>query len=212
MVHGNLRMFLIYEVGVLGGALNFVLSGGGQGALVGCSGGVYTIIGMHWAELLINWGNEHRGFFNHWTRLVFLSAFLALDLCLYVTEHSEVTSYTAHSGGFLTGLVVGVLVLDNLEVTWCEARVLVPGTAVFAAGVLVWSVVNYTLHFPPEGYFWPVEKDSCCVQLVECGGLAEEDYTDFTCFDSVDVYRRNGKQLFDTCAEFVAYRDELNSK
>lgn len=60
----------MYELGVVGGALCFVLIGGGQGALVGCSGGVYAIFGIQIAELLMNWGNENRGFLNHWTRLL----------------------------------------------------------------------------------------------------------------------------------------------
>ena len=44
--------------------------GGGHGALVGCSGGVYAIFGMHVAEIIINWDLQHKGIMNHWTRLM----------------------------------------------------------------------------------------------------------------------------------------------
>ena len=39
-----------------------------------------------------------------------------LDFFLYYTDPSESTSYTAHVGGWVIGLIMGVLLLDNLEV------------------------------------------------------------------------------------------------
>ena len=45
MVHGNLMFGFIYCCGVYGGALVFSVVGGGHGALVGASGGVYSIFG-----------------------------------------------------------------------------------------------------------------------------------------------------------------------
>jgi hypothetical protein len=44
-VHGSLRFGLIYELGVVIGALTFVVMDGGTYSLVGCSGGVYCIFG-----------------------------------------------------------------------------------------------------------------------------------------------------------------------
>ena len=40
MVHGDLKFFVMYELGVIGGSMNWVLIDGGQGGLVGASGGV----------------------------------------------------------------------------------------------------------------------------------------------------------------------------
>lgn len=101
MVHGNLRFMLLYQLGVVGGALCYAVVsaasaslallgclacgvrheeppapclrscaqlGGGHFSLVGASGGVYSIFGMHFAELLLNWDSQKKGFFNHWTR------------------------------------------------------------------------------------------------------------------------------------------------
>jgi len=45
MVHGNWRFALAYELGVINGAFTWVLTTGGHGAVVGCSGGVYCIFG-----------------------------------------------------------------------------------------------------------------------------------------------------------------------
>ncbi len=61
LVHGNFRFGLIYELGVVGGAVAYATIGGGSGALVGCSGGVYCIIGMMVAEIVINWDVASKG-------------------------------------------------------------------------------------------------------------------------------------------------------
>ena len=100
MVHGNLRFALLYFLGVFGGALTFTVVGGGHGAMVGCSGGVYSIFGMHVAEIIINWDLQHKGIMNHWTRLMVIAFVLAVDFYLYYTSPSEVT----HTDFFCTPL------------------------------------------------------------------------------------------------------------
>lgn len=205
MVHGNLRFFLMYQVGVLGGALAFVLFGGGQGALVGCSGGVYCIFGIHVAELLMNWGSENKGLLNHWTRLLILGTLLGLDAYLYTSGPSATTSYTAHIGGFMTGAVFGVLVLDNLEVTDLERYLITPFTVCFAVAMVSWATYNYAGVFPPEAFFYTVPKDSCCVQLLTCVGLAPDDYGLFDCANRVDVTTGNGRSVLEHCGAFLEY-------
>ena len=56
--------------------------GGGHGALVGASGGVYAIFGMHVAEIIINWDVASKGIMNHWTRLMVIGFILGLDAFL----------------------------------------------------------------------------------------------------------------------------------
>jgi membrane associated rhomboid family serine protease len=130
LVHGNLRFGLIYELGVIGGAIAFATMGGGGGALVGCSGGVYCIIGMMVAEIIINWDVSSKGLMNHWTRLVIIAIVLIVDFYLYFFERSESTSYSAHIGGFAVGMLIGILTLDNIEVSWFEKWLLMPITQV----------------------------------------------------------------------------------
>jgi len=82
MVHGQTKFFMLYEMGVIAGVLCFVSIGGGHGQLLGSSGGVYSIIGMHLAEILINWDLDSKGIMNHWTRLVILATFIGIDLVM----------------------------------------------------------------------------------------------------------------------------------
>jgi len=87
----------------------YAVVGGGHGALVGASGGVYAIFGMHVAEIIINWDVAAKGIMNHWTRLVVISTILVVDFALYYASPSETTSYTAHIGGWVVGMVLGIV-------------------------------------------------------------------------------------------------------
>jgi hypothetical protein len=150
-----------YELGVVGGSLCFVLIGGGQNSLVGCSGGVYAIFGIHIAELVMNWGSTNKGILNHWTRLLIMGCLLGLDFYLYMTGPEHTTSYTAHVGGFLMGAAMGIVFLQNLEVTWLEDRVIVPGAYFLTAVILIWACTHYAVYWPPEVRLWSVGLALC---------------------------------------------------
>jgi hypothetical protein len=64
MVHGSIRFGFIYQLGVIGGALAFAVVDGAHGAVVGCSGGVYCIFGMHLAEVIMNGDADNKGVLN----------------------------------------------------------------------------------------------------------------------------------------------------
>ena len=219
MVHGNFRFMIMYELGVVGGSLCFVLMGGGQGALVGCSGGVYAIFGIQVAELIMNWGNENRGILNHWTRLGIMSMILGLDFYGYYAQRSHSTSYTAHGGGFTVGLVIGVLTLENLEVTALERYVITPAALCLAIVLFAWSVHSYVSSFPPEA-LWPPTYDSCCFQMLSCQNdnpldLENRDFKEYTCKGSYDdtgdwqyeIRAGDTRTVLDTCAEILAFKD-----
>mmetsp|Transcript_26006 Transcript_26006/g.47424 ORF Transcript_26006/g.47424 Transcript_26006/m.47424 type:complete len:790 (-) Transcript_26006:314-2683(-) len=211
MVHGNIRFFFMYELGVVAGSLCFVLIGGGQGALVGCSGGVYAIFGMHVSELIMNWGSTNKGLLNHWTRLLVMAIILGLDFYLHEVNPSATTSYTAHVGGFLGGAVMGIVLLDNLEVTWLESHFILPGAWAFAIAITAWAVYNYSYYFPPEAQIWPVDENTCCVQLQNCvndvtsAELDEDEFGFFRCISGTYVTKQNGRTLLEHCSDFVEY-------
>jgi len=111
-------------------------------------------------ELIMNWGSTNKGLLNHWTRLLVMAIILGLDFYLHEVNPSATTSYTAHVGGFLGGAVMGIVLLDNLEVTWLESHFILPGAWAFAIAITAWAVYNYSYYFPPEVYH---NKNYCTV-------------------------------------------------
>lgn len=135
-LHGHFRMALMFNAGVLGGALcNFL--GDGHTPVVGCSGGVYALIGIQIADLIMNWRQKKFRL----PTLLFLVILIGADLLSTVTSISEGTSHWAHAGGAISGFLMGILMVKNLR--WhCHERVffvmaLVLGLA-WVSGCLAW--------------------------------------------------------------------------
>ena len=55
--HGSRRMFFMFNVGVFGGAC-CVLVWDVHRPVVGMSAGMYALLGMHAADLILNWGQK----------------------------------------------------------------------------------------------------------------------------------------------------------
>lgn len=54
LMHGSLRVALMFNIGVVGGAMCYSVNDA-HTVVVGCSGGCYALIGTHIADLLMNW-------------------------------------------------------------------------------------------------------------------------------------------------------------
>mmetsp|Transcript_70584 Transcript_70584/g.228622 ORF Transcript_70584/g.228622 Transcript_70584/m.228622 type:complete len:559 (-) Transcript_70584:67-1743(-) len=175
-LHGNLRMFLMYNIGVFGGAMCYIV-GDAHKAVVGMSGGCYSLIGMQCADLFINWKQKK---FRKPT-VLFLVILASVDIVTYVTAlGSDNASHTAHVGGFIAGVLIGILVAKNLVVEGYE-RVVQAITLVVGLLLLLWVVIWLASMNPPrniqESYGWcwlrqvwdptlfPAERWTC----VKCG-------------------------------------------
>ena len=67
---------------------------------------MYTLTGVHIANLVLNWADMQKGITgNHWTRLFLLLLFFGYEAVVYVASPTENLSYSAHLGGALAGLV-----------------------------------------------------------------------------------------------------------
>jgi len=206
MVHGNVRFFMLYQLGVLGGALFYAVLGGGHFSLVGASGGVYSIFGMHFAELLLNWDSQKKGVFNHWTRLLVLGTVMGLDLFSYYRSRSESTSYSAHAGGWLVGCIFGTIFMQNFEVQWYERWFLLPLAKITGFLLAVFCVGWYILIYPPEAAFAKETDIPCCHQLLDCDAIPREDYSSlFRCVDAgTTVLSAATSIALSSCSEFRA--------
>ena len=93
--------------------------------VVGASGGVYCILGIHSANLVLNWNIMNKSVFNHWARLLILSLLMSLDwYSWYLEGASSSCSYSAHMGGWGTGLCLGFMFLRSFGVqAKCERYV-----------------------------------------------------------------------------------------
>lgn len=134
------RLCLMYNTGVLGGALWFFALDG-HGAVVGCSGGCYALIGIHLADLLMNWDSKK---FKKQT-VAFLIIMCIVDFTVIMVSHPEGTSHSAHIGGAVMGLVIGVLLCKNKVVEIYE-RVIEVEVAVAGAGLLIAAFVWIGIH------------------------------------------------------------------
>ena len=149
-----------------------------------------------------------------------MSTILGLDFYGYYAARSGSTSYTAHVGGFLMGLVIGILTLENLEVTCFERWFITPLAICVAVVILAWSMHTYAAHIPPEAQIWDPKYDTCCVQLLNCQedtNLRQSEFSAFECkgkFDDSGEYfyelrEQDSGVVLETCNEVLEYRDSI---
>ncbi|CAI4228814.1 unnamed protein product [Auanema sp. JU1783] len=109
------RVILVYIGGVIAGSL-LVTIVDPYVYLAGASGGVYAILAAHLSELIMNW-NEME--FNY-IRALILFIMIGSDAGFaayqrFFTDRTEKVSHLSHLGGFVAGLLLGVLLLRNFR-------------------------------------------------------------------------------------------------
>jgi len=147
--HGSWRFAGIFNIGVLCGSLGFIVSNP-HAKVVGMSGGCYALMGMHLADLLINFAEKkYRSI-----TILGLLTLACVDVASYALKTGDdTTSYSSHIGGVTGGLLFGVLFQRNLRVRKCE-RVLQVISAVVAAMAIVFCLMWF-LHWPPRS-IWDI--------------------------------------------------------
>eukprot|EP00928_Gymnodinium_smaydae_P057040 TRINITY_DN4030_c0_g1_i1.p1 TRINITY_DN4030_c0_g1~~TRINITY_DN4030_c0_g1_i1.p1 ORF type:complete len:495 (-),score=136.35 TRINITY_DN4030_c0_g1_i1:48-1451(-) len=110
-MHGWWRLAIMFNVGVFGGAACYFVADA-HISVVGCSGGCYSLIGIHAADLIINW---HQKRFRLPT-IVLLLALVGSDLLTYNLSEPGKKSNAAHFGGAVAGFCIGILFCDNQTV------------------------------------------------------------------------------------------------
>ncbi|CAI2723327.1 unnamed protein product [Schistosoma spindalis] len=129
IVHKFWRVGLVYLLGVIAGSLAhsvsdpFVL-------LAGASGGCYALIGAHLATVIMNWDIMQEGWLKDplnfissgVVRLILIILLgggdtgLAIYARLKNPDKRTRVGFSAHFGGFIAGLLLGVVILRNLKV------------------------------------------------------------------------------------------------
>eukprot|EP00928_Gymnodinium_smaydae_P053906 TRINITY_DN37797_c0_g1_i1.p1 TRINITY_DN37797_c0_g1~~TRINITY_DN37797_c0_g1_i1.p1 ORF type:complete len:462 (-),score=88.57 TRINITY_DN37797_c0_g1_i1:113-1498(-) len=142
-MHGWWRMAVMFNVGVVGGACAYFVADS-HNSVVGCSGGCYSLIGIHVADLIMNWSQKKFRL----PTILLIGSLIAVDLVSYYYSQSEGKSNAAHFGGAVAGLCIGVLVCENKVVKKCE-RYLMMGIFIF--GMLLTNFCLVWLYYQNAG-------------------------------------------------------------
>ncbi|KAF3852263.1 hypothetical protein F7725_005618 [Dissostichus mawsoni] len=173
MVHGALRIGLVYVCGVLAGSLAVSVTDM-TAPVVGSSGGVYALVSAHLANVVMNWSGMKCQFklFRMAMALVCktknkpcLHCVFSVSLCLLSVsvEFGRAVwlrfyppafppcpnpSFVAHLGGVMVGLTLGVVVLQNYEQRLQEQSLFWIFFCVYTLFVLCavfWNIFAYSL-------------------------------------------------------------------
>jgi len=140
-IHGHLRIALMFNVGVMGGACCYFLNDA-HTTVVGCSGGCYALVGIHFADLLINW--KQKKFRIPVLFLIFV--LIAVDVGSYLMSMgSGQVSHSAHVGGAIAGCIIGCMVGKNLKVELWERFLIGVMSCIglfLTSTCLVWLIVQ----------------------------------------------------------------------
>ncbi|XP_071154383.1 rhomboid-related protein 1-like isoform X1 [Mytilus edulis] len=132
LVHKWWRVLLIYVLGVIAGSLAHSVTDVDV-ALAGASGGCYALIGAHIASVIVNWkemnyqcteGSLLRFLCSAPIRLTVLLVLSVGDTGLaiyrrYFEEEVTKVGISAHIGGMIAGLLLGIPILKNVNIlTW----------------------------------------------------------------------------------------------
>jgi len=111
--HGTGLTALMYNVGVVGGGLAWMLLDPDTKAY-GASGGGYALLGMHLADLIMNWKQKKFRY------LVFLmlAAIVGVETAGYISSvqgDASNIAHSAHAGGLVSGLLIGMMLTRNID-------------------------------------------------------------------------------------------------
>ena len=197
MVHGHRTLLLVYQFGVALGALTCAFTDIHR-AVVGASGGVYTLIGLHTADVLLNF----RAMADHVRRALralLCTAVPALDLLVYVYYYNDSsTSYSAHGGGLVAGFLLGLALLDPVADTKLHTYGVRPLAALALVAYFLFAFGWQQSTYPPKYLYngrpwrrssWGKEDpdSSCCWQLQDCTDIDDRDYDYFNCNNDKDL-------------------------
>lgn len=191
VTHGSLSLFVVHQLGVLGGALVCTVADS-YDSVVGSSGGVYALFGAHVANVIKDWDRLKNGFLNRRARIAGLFVILITDLVSWYLTRAHNVSYSAHVGGAGVGLILGVLILRRRKVRRMSALVKKCKRPIFLLCLILltvflsFSITWYITVWPPRPitHAWydyrQRQHRPCCIQIYDCGEKPQ-DYQSLTC-------------------------------
>uniref|UniRef100_A0A7S1WIT6 Peptidase S54 rhomboid domain-containing protein n=1 Tax=Alexandrium catenella TaxID=2925 RepID=A0A7S1WIT6_ALECA len=171
-VHGTMRMFLMFNIGVFGGSCCCFVADP-HSRVVGMSGGCYALMGMHLGDVFMNysemskasqnWKNlpasQQKGIENAWRKMIIspkvklaiLTAVITIDLVQSYLARKGGVSLSAHFGGGVAGFLACIVFGHNLVVKGHER--VVWGLAFLCGGGLIAFCMLWGMSWPPRDIF-----------------------------------------------------------
>jgi len=135
---GTVVFAVMWTIGVIGGALCWMLFDPYVSSY-GASGGCYSLLGMHLADHILNWGDKKW----RYATLFLMAIVTGVEVAAYWPTRNDAssTAHTVHIGGIVAGLLIGFIGGRNdhlkiweyvcLGAGWIIAIVLSIGSVVF---------------------------------------------------------------------------------
>uniref|UniRef100_A0AC34FLX9 EF-hand domain-containing protein n=1 Tax=Panagrolaimus sp. ES5 TaxID=591445 RepID=A0AC34FLX9_9BILA len=111
------RVWIIYIVGAIFGSSTYYIVCP-KGELIGASAAVFALLAINIAELIMNWHEMPLRLF----RLTFYGSYILCHFIMVVWSftHTDgfraIVSECAHVGGFLSGILLGLILVKNLKI------------------------------------------------------------------------------------------------
>jgi len=150
MKNGSSRMFMLYLMGVIAGALGSSVFDPDSN-VVGASGAVYTVMGAWTAELIQNWDTMRY----KWVQLLTTLTLTGLDLGSQIykrySDTESTVSFAGHFVGFVAGITFGCYILKNVESRKGELYIRWGSISVFVTGLFFAIFWNVFFTYDPKG-------------------------------------------------------------
>uniref|UniRef100_A0A4W3HY49 Rhomboid-related protein 1 n=1 Tax=Callorhinchus milii TaxID=7868 RepID=A0A4W3HY49_CALMI len=153
MVHGIVRIGLLYLAGVLAGSLTVSITDM-RAPLVGASGGVYALCSAHLANVVMNWGGMRCPYklLRMILALVCMSSEVGRAVWLRFSpplpSSGPQPSFMAHLAGAVVGVSMGLIMLRSYEENLhqqCSWWLVLSSYVVFLLFAIFWNIFAYDL-------------------------------------------------------------------
>ncbi|XP_043567991.1 rhomboid-related protein 1 isoform X1 [Chiloscyllium plagiosum] len=153
MVHGIMRIGLLYLAGVLAGSLTVSVTDM-RAPVVGASGGVYALCSAHLANVVMNWAGMRCPYklLRMILALVCMSSEVGRAVWLRFSpplpSSGPQPSFMAHLAGAVVGISMGLIILRSYEENLhqqCAWWVMVFSYAIFVMFAIFWNIFAYDL-------------------------------------------------------------------
>jgi membrane associated rhomboid family serine protease len=157
---GTGHFAIMWTIGVFGGACCWALFDPYRSSY-GASGGCYSLLGMHVADLIMNWGDKKWRF----CTMLVLALVAGIESAAYwaTMDEESNTAHTVHVGGVVAGLLIGFV--GGRNDNWKCWEYIITGAAWLLAFVLVIGSVGFWFflnEFPAIRNLWDFSERPWC--------------------------------------------------